>query len=160
MSSVTLTARTAAVTSATRTCRRCHVAKPASASGASPTGRDGLDARCRECKRSPAQELAVEHANTLIDNAPDRWPAERLRAELERQRERGAAFDVAWRIGLDVAVDGLTPREQASWVRAFTSTRSAWTAGFHRITWPPNAGPGLFVVGDERVREASHRRAA
>lgn len=72
-------------------------------------------------------------------------PPERLRHELERQRERGREFRVAWPIGLSVALDGEPPRSEIWWRTVFTEQRAVWHASYSG----PNFVPRLFSPESE-----------
>ncbi len=55
-------------------------------------------------------------------------PPQRLRRELERQRDRGRAFRIAWPVAVSTALAGLPLRQQVFWRSTFTEQRGVWHA--------------------------------
>lgn len=69
------------------------------------------------------------------------WPT--IRAGLARGRDAGEPFSAAWPDALLDALDGLPPREFASWVEVLLATSRAWLDAYEarqsRLTALPRA---------------------
>lgn len=110
----------------------------------------GLCLACnRKRRRSCERPFGIEATNHAVELAPDRAPAERLRAALEQQRDQGRPWRVAWPLALRVALDGLDPLDQIEWRRVFNATRGSWEGSFKGLDWPVASGPAL-ALPDER----------
>lgn len=143
----------------TRRCALCRTEKAISEFARCPRSRGGRELRCRSCRnrtrRDRWQELrdypnGVAATNVLVDLAPSPRPAIRLRAELERQRDRGRTFRKAWPVALSVALADLPLAEATSWRRIFTETRGAWASAYGRLPFPVASGP-TFALDEERT---------
>ena len=64
-------------------------------------------------------------------------PPERLRAELERQRDRDRPFRIAWPIAINVALRDLGVHEQVWWRGTFNEQKQVWATSYSRLTSPP-----------------------
>jgi hypothetical protein len=73
---------------------------------------------------------------------------ERLRRELEHQRERGRSFRQAWPVAVNAAVRGLDTTEEIVWRQAWREQRSVWQANYGG----PNVRPRLFVPEPEAIQ--------
>lgn len=119
-------------------CSKCDELKPIVEYGRVSKVRTGLSAECTVCagKRKRRAELISSFpngptaTNHLVDLAPDRQPAVRLRLELQRRRDAGERFSQAWPMAVEVAVRELPPGDAAEWVLAFQWAQTRWLAGY------------------------------
>lgn len=148
----------AAAVEMTKTCSKCRLDKPLSAFPRKRQGLHGVESECRECRLTRRQRTAALAAfpngttavNAMVDAAPDRKPAVKLREELQRLRESGRSWSSAWPAAMRVAVADLSPSEAVSWRRAFNATKGAWQGSYTGTPWPVAVRP-MFVPEDEPV---------
>ena len=137
----------------TQACTRCGQVKPVTYFNRNARSRRGYEAECRACvlKRRRRHEAITaspngpEAVNAMVDAAPDREPAIRLREELERHRDAGRPWTSAWPSALSTAVRDLATGEAVEWRKAFTSTREAWHGAYENSS---DAAPAMFVPND------------
>lgn len=142
----------------TRMCSKCGKEKPVSEFSRLARGRNGLETECRTCRnRRRRRSKAIadrpnghEAINQAVEHAPDPQPAIRLRIELERLRDAGRPWRVAWPIAVGGALRDLPPGEAASWRRVFNETRGAWQGSYCGIPWPV-ASRRLVVPDDDQL---------
>lgn len=87
-------------------------------------------------------------------------PPEKLRRELERQRDRGHSFRVAWPSAMSCALAGLGRSESIFWRRTFSEQRAVWAVSYSRAPWPANDLPRLSPVDHEHRERARGRLVA
>lgn len=87
-------------------------------------------------------------------------PPQALRHELERQRDRGRPFRVAWPIALHAALDDLSRDQQAWWRITLSDQRGVWSVSYQRLPWPANRRPGLMVPEREPTARAATQLVA
>jgi len=126
---------------ATRRCSRCHVVKPLSAFNRDRTAAAGRTTRCRRCltlyKAEAKGPLSLPAVNRAVDGAPDLVPAVRVREELQRLRDRGYPFAVAWEVAVGNAVEGLYGNARREWLAAIEAMREVWAEAYAGIPAPP-----------------------
>ncbi len=86
-------------------------------------------------------------------------PPERLCIELERQRELGRPFRVAWPLALNVALRGLYWHRQVEWRTSFNELRRVWAASYS-CPMARESAAGLFVPDDGQAERGTGRLIA
>lgn len=84
-----------------------------------------------------------------------RTPPKVLRAELERHRERGRPFRIAWPAAVSRATSDLPPSEAVWWRQVFNEQRRVWLLSYSRQPWPASGRLPAFVVPDRETRPST-----
>jgi hypothetical protein len=116
-----------------KTCLRCGLELPLTDF---PYAKGRPLARCRPCHQIHKYRSELEQ---IVDQAPDRRPAVRLRAALTERRRQQKAFDAVWAEAVELALRNLAPTTKASWASAFADTKIDWRASYIGRTDGSNA---------------------
>ncbi len=146
-----------------RVCSRCRSELPLTHEhfARSPKARSGFATACRACeqRRKRERERAAlfpdgpTAVNRVVEAAPDREPAVRLREELLRRRSAGEVFSQAWPEAVAFAVRGLRPQDKREWRAAFEWSQLRWLAGYRPSC--PSSAKALYVPDERHVPVAA-----